>query len=166
MARSTVPTVVDADGLTALGPAAADVVGPHVVLTPHDGEFARLAGRVPGPDRIEAARALAERLGCVVLLKGGPTVVADVRGQVLVVTTGDARLATAGTGDVLAGIIGALAASGLSPVRAAAAGAFLHGAAGALGWRHGLVASDLPALLPTAIDRVLGATRTGDSGTL
>ena len=77
-------------------------------------------------------------------------------GTVLVVDTGDARLATAGTGDVLAGIIGGLAAQGLDPLRAAAAGAFLHGQAGDLGWRHGLVAGDLPALLPAVLDRLQG----------
>ena len=115
--EAPVPTVVDADGLTALGarrPTAWS--GPTPSLTPHDGEFARLAGaaarrRPPGRRRVE----LAERLGCVVLLKGGPTVVADPRGDVLVVATGDARLATAGTGDVLAGVIGALCARGLDP---------------------------------------------------
>jgi NAD(P)H-hydrate epimerase len=96
-------------------------------------------------------------LGAVVLLKGGPTVVADPSGAVLVVDTGDARLATAGTGDVLAGLIAGLAAQGVPPVRAAAAGAFLHGAAGALGWRHGLVAGDLPGLVPVVLDRIHGA---------
>ncbi|MGZ4716561.1 MAG: NAD(P)H-hydrate dehydratase [Acidimicrobiales bacterium] len=157
------PTVVvDADGLTALGSAAADLVGSNVVLTPHDGEFARLAGAPPGADRLAAARELAGRLGCVVLLKGGPTVVAAPDGRVLVVATGDARLATAGTGDVLAGIIGGLAAQGLDPVRAAAAGAFLHGRAGDLGWRHGLVAGDLPALLPAVLDRLDAASTTSD----
>ncbi len=73
-------TVVDADGLTALGQQADGLVGPHTILTPHDGEFARLAGGPPGPDRLGAARGLAEQLGCVVLLKGGPTVVAGPDG--------------------------------------------------------------------------------------
>jgi ADP-dependent NAD(P)H-hydrate dehydratase / NAD(P)H-hydrate epimerase len=154
VAGSTVTTVVDADGITALGDAAADVTGSHVVLTPHDGEFARLAGHPPGPDRLAATRDLSARLGAVVLLKGGPTIVASPDGFVLVVTTGDERLATAGTGDVLAGIIGAIAAQGVPPFHAAAAGAFLHGAAGALGWRHGLVAGDLPGLLPAVFDRL------------
>jgi hydroxyethylthiazole kinase-like uncharacterized protein yjeF len=150
-----VPTVVDADGLTALGRDAADLVGPGTILTPHDGEFARLAGGPPGPDRIASARALAARTGAVVLLKGRATVVAEPDGSVLVSTTGDQRLATAGTGDVLAGVIGALLASGLAPVRAAAAGAFLHGRAGALGWPRGLVAGDLPAALPAALAEVV-----------
>jgi ADP-dependent NAD(P)H-hydrate dehydratase / NAD(P)H-hydrate epimerase len=146
--------VVDADGLTALGADAASVVGSNAVLTPHDGEFARLAGGPPGPDRLVAARDLAVRLGCVVLLKGGPTVVADSSGRVAVVASGDARLASAGTGDVLAGIIGALCAQGLDGFRAAAAAAFLHGEAAALGWRHGLVAGDLPANLPRVLERL------------
>ncbi len=155
------PTVVvDADAITALGSSAAELVGPNVILTPHDGEFERVAGTRPGADRLAAARDLASRLGCVVLLKGGPTVVAAPDGQVLVVDSGDARLATAGTGDVLAGIIGGLAAQGLDPLRAAAGGAFLHGRAGDLGWRHGLVAGDIPGLLPVVLDRLDVASTT------
>lgn len=151
------PTVVDGDGLTALGADAAGVLahrhpsaGP-VVLTPHDGEYARLAGGPPGPDRIGAARALAAGLGAVVLLKGPATVVAAPDGQVLVTTTGDARLATAGTGDVLTGTIVALLAQGMEGPQAAAVGAFLHGRAGALAWRRGLVAGDLVDRLPAAL---------------
>jgi NAD(P)H-hydrate epimerase len=147
--RGDTPLVVDGDGLAALGPWPA--VGPGAVLTPHDGEHARLAGGPPGPDRLDAARVLAARTGAVVLLKGSTTVVAEPGGEALLVTAGDARLATAGTGDVLAGVIGALLAGGLDPLRAAAAGAHLHGRAGALGWRRGLVAGDLPDLLPPAV---------------
>jgi NAD(P)H-hydrate epimerase len=154
-----VPTVVDADGLTALGRHAADVVGPSTVLTPHDGEFARLAGGPPGDDRIAAARRLAAETGAVVLLKGRATIVAAPDGRVLVSTTGDERLATAGTGDVLAGVVGALLAQGLTPLHAAAAGAFIHGRAGALGWPRGLVAGDLPAAMPAALAEVSAATR-------
>jgi NAD(P)H-hydrate epimerase len=73
---------------------------------------------------------------------------------VLVTTTGDQRLATAGTGDVLTGIIAALLAGGLDPFRAAATGAFLHGRAGAVGWRHGLIAGDLPDRLPIVLDQL------------
>ena len=148
------PTVVDADGLTALGADAAGIVGPSTVLTPHDGEFARLAGGPPGHDRLDAARVLARRTGAVVLLKGRATVVASPDGSVLVTTTGDERLATAGTGDVLAGVIAALLAQGLPAARAAAAGAFLHGRAGALGWPRGLVAGDLPLAMPAALAEV------------
>lgn len=161
-AAAGLTTVVDADGLRAVradddpgrppGGALGGVGGPRMVLTPHDGEYARLMGSPPGDDRLDAARLLAVATGAVALLKGSTTVVAHPDGRVLVTDTGDARLATAGTGDVLAGIIGALCARGLEPLRAAAAGAFLHGAAGALGWRNGLVAGDLPALLPTVLD--------------
>ncbi len=147
-----VATVVDADGLTALGTDCARFVSDSTVLTPHDGEFARLSGHRPGPDRIAEARELAAATGAVVLLKGRTTVVAAPEGEVLVSLAGDQRLATAGTGDVLAGMIGALMAGGLDPFRAAGAGAFLHGRAGALGWPRGLVASDVIAHLPAVLD--------------
>lgn len=135
VAGSPVPVVLDADGITLLGDRADRVLGPHVVLTPHDGEYAALAGRRPGADRLEAARALAGRTGSVVLLKGGPTVVAHPDGRVLVVSSGDARLATAGTGDVLAGMVGAAWAQGLPP----------HTAAQWAVWRHGHLAEQWPA---------------------
>jgi NAD(P)H-hydrate epimerase len=148
------PTVVDADGLTALGTDAGAFVGATTVLTPHDGEFARLAGGAPGTDRLDAARRLSAATGAVVLLKGPATVVASPDGAVLVSTTGDERLATAGTGDVLAGLVGGLLAQGVVPALAAAAGAFLHGRAGALGWERGLVAGDLPGAVPAALAEV------------
>ncbi|CAB4581617.1 unannotated protein [freshwater metagenome] len=147
-----VPIVVDADGLTALGTEVSRFVSETTVLTPHDGEFARLTGHAPGDDRIADARALAAESGAIVLLKGRSTVVAAPDGDVLVSIAGDQRLATAGTGDVLAGIIGALLACGVEPLRAAAGGAFLHGRAGALGWRRGLVAGDVIAHLPAVLD--------------
>ncbi len=154
--RSSTPTVVDADGLTALAEVgdACFPLGDHVVLTPHDGEFARLAGAKPGSDRIAETRSLATRTGAVVLLKGHLTVVAHPDGRCLLTDSAGARLATAGTGDVLAGVIGALLAQGLEPLHAAAAGAFIHGRAGDLGWRHGLVAGDLPALVPEVLERL------------
>jgi NAD(P)H-hydrate epimerase len=147
-----VPIVVDADGLTALGTEVSRFVSQTTVLTPHDGEFLRLTGHAPGDDRIADARALAAESGAIVLLKGRSTVVAAPDGDVLVSIAGDQRLATAGTGDVLAGIIGALLACGVEPLRAAAGGAFLHGRAGALGWRRGLVAGDVIAHLPSVLD--------------
>jgi NAD(P)H-hydrate epimerase len=151
------PVLVDGDGLTVLGDSAAEVLAgrrAETVLTPHDGEYERLAGARPGADRLDAARSLAARLGAVVLLKGSPTVVADPTGEVRVVDTGDARLATAGTGDVLSGTIGALLAQEVPALEAAAAGAWLHGRAAALGPVRGLVASDLPGLLPQALAEV------------
>ncbi len=151
------PMVVDADAISALGLEASQFTGPHVVLTPHDGEFARLAGKPPGPNRIDATCELAGRLHCVVVLKGQMTVVASPDGDAYVINSGDVRLATAGTGDVLAGVIAALMARGLAPFEAASAGAFLHGAASALGWADGLVASDVVGLLPAAIDQIYEA---------
>lgn len=156
LGSSPVATVVDGDALTAVGQdlgIVRDRVAP-TVLTPHDGEFARLAGGPPGPDRLAAARRLAEAAGCVVLLKGSTTVVADPAGTVRIVTTGGPRLATAGTGDVLSGVIGALLARGVPALEAAAAGAWLHGRAGQLGPAEGLVASDLIELLPAVLTEV------------
>lgn len=116
--------------------------------------MARLVGGPPGADRFAAVRALAAAASAVVLSKGSPTLVANPDGQVLVTAAGDARLATAGTGDVLTGIIAGLLASGVEPFSAAAAGAHLHGLAGAVGSRHGLVAGDLPDALPSVIDQL------------
>ena len=118
------------------------------MLTPHDGEFARLTGAPPGADRLAAARTLAINSGAVVLLKGPATVVADPSGSVLLATAGDARLATAGTGDVLAGIVGAFLAARLPVLRAAALAAHVHGRAAGRGPKVGLLAGDLPDLVP------------------
>ena len=154
VSSASVPVLVDGDGLSALGAEAAAALpgrpGP-TVLTPHDGEFARLAGGPPGDDRPAAARDLAADTGAIVLLKGPTTVVAHPDGRALLVTAGDARLATAGTGDVLSGVIGALLAQGVPPFEAAAAGAWLHGRAGMAGPRRGLVASDVIDGLPAAL---------------
>ena len=158
IAQSPLPAVVDADGIYALGSAdeARSVLARRsagTVLTPHDGEFARLAGSKPDADRVAATRELAERVGATVLLKGSTTVIAEPGGKVLISTTGGPRLATAGTGDVLTGIIGAFLALGLDPLRAAGAAAHVHGAAARLGWRRGLVAGDLLDLLPEILSR-------------
>ena len=152
-----IPTVIDGDGLFAMAwnaDGAAALLQRRTaptVLTPHDGEFALLTGAPPGLDRVRAARRLAADTKCIVLLKGAATIVADPDGQVLVVTTGDARLATAGTGDVLSGIIGALLASGVPALRAAAAGAWLHGQAARCAPERGMVASDLADHLPEVL---------------
>jgi NAD(P)H-hydrate epimerase len=144
-----IPVVVDADALAGLAP---EPFRPPVVLTPHAGELARLLGtdsfRVEA-QRLEAVRACAERFGCVTLLKGADTLVADVRGHVVIADHGTAALATAGTGDVLSGVLGAFLAKGLEPARAAALAATAHGlAAQRAPQQAGLVASDLLALLP------------------
>jgi NAD(P)H-hydrate epimerase len=167
---AVVPIVVDGDGLSALGEQVGDIVARRAaatVLTPHDGEFARLAGREPGDDRLAAARSLAADAGAIVLLKGPTTVVAHPDGRVRLSTSGDARLATAGTGDVLSGIIGALLAQGIDAFAAAAAGAWLHGRAAMEGPPRGLVASDVVDGLPAALfhlDRAGAPGRDGGAG--
>lgn len=156
LASVEAPAVIDGDGLAAIvghfdTVAASDF---PTVLTPHDGEYERLLGRRPGPDRIGAAAELADATEAVVVLKGPTTVVAEPGGRTLLAISGDSRLATAGTGDVLAGMIGALLAQGVPVIRAAAAAAHLHGRAGALGPAVGLIAGDLPDLIPEAIRQV------------
>ena len=102
-----------------------------MLLTPHDREFARIAGEV-GADRVAAARRAAAELGVTVLLKGNATVVADPDGRVLVHPSTGSWAATAGSGDVLTGIIGALLAAGLEPWWAAGCAAFVHARAAEL----------------------------------
>jgi ADP-dependent NAD(P)H-hydrate dehydratase / NAD(P)H-hydrate epimerase len=150
--KATVPVVLDADALNMLGGRkdAAAVLrrrGGPTILTPHEGEFARLSGGPPGADRLGEVRALAVEFGATVLLKGSTTVVADESGAALLVTSGTPRLATAGSGDVLSGVIGAMLARGLPPLRAAGIGAHLHGRAARTGLADGLVSGDLPLLV-------------------
>ena len=132
------PVIVDADALTILA-AHPDVVtgrSAPTVLTPHAGEFARLAGHPPGADRVAATRRLADQFGATVLLKGNVTVVADPGGGVYLNPAGQSWAATAGSGDVLSGVIGALLATGLPPGEAAALAAFVHARAAALAAEH------------------------------
>jgi hydroxyethylthiazole kinase-like uncharacterized protein yjeF len=153
--ESVVPVVVDGDGLFALSwndegtPAFLREREVPTVLTPHDGEFGLLTGSRPGPDRIAAAERLVDMCGCVVLLKGPTTVVAAPGAPTRLVTNGDQRLATAGTGDVLAGIIGALLAKGVAPDRAAAAGAWIHAEAATRAGDIGLIAGDVVGAIPS-----------------
>ncbi|BDX34063.1 bifunctional NAD(P)H-hydrate repair enzyme Nnr [Mycobacterium antarcticum] len=128
------PVIVDADALTILA-AHPDVLAGRTaptVLTPHAGEFARLAGHPPGDDRVGATRRLAEAFGATVLLKGNVTIVAQPDGPVYLNRAGQSWAATAGSGDVLSGVIGALLASGLPPAEAAASAAFVHARAAGL----------------------------------
>ena len=157
VATCRLPLVLDADAVVALGgiadaeellAARRATTAEPVVLTPHEGELASLAGAAPSPDRIAWVRSVATRLGAVVLLKGPTTVVADPGGDVRLADAGDARLATPGTGDVLAGMVAALVARGVArPLDAAALAAHAHGRAGGLGCAEGLVAGDLPDLV-------------------
>jgi hydroxyethylthiazole kinase-like uncharacterized protein yjeF len=157
---TSLPVLLDADALTLL------VDGQHaedlrrdapLVITPHDGEFKRLAGEAPGADRMSAACRMAAWINAVVLLKGDRTIVATPAGEVWVNPTGTSALATAGSGDVLAGLLGSLLAAGLAPERAAVAAAYLHGLAGRRAEATGpVVAPDVAAALPGAIRDTVG----------
>lgn len=150
--KAECPVVVDADGINVLS-AHRDLLRGRklpTILTPHDGEFARLGG-VMGEDRMAAAAALAEELGCVVLLKGHETCITDGTDGYLN-PTGNPGMAVGGSGDVLAGVITALLGAGLPPLEAAACGAWLHGAAGdrcaaELG-QYGMLPTDMLSALP------------------
>jgi hydroxyethylthiazole kinase-like uncharacterized protein yjeF len=157
---ASVPVCLDADALTLLSDGrtsqTSDLLRARtapLVVTPHDREFARLAGQDVGPDRVEAALGLSAKMRAVVLLKGDRTVIAAPDGTAWVNPTGTAALATGGSGDVLAGLIGSLLAAGLPPVRAAVAGAFVHGLAGRIAGAGGrpVTSADVAATLPEAI---------------
>lgn len=160
LATTSKPVVVDGDALRLLG--GDSLLRPDIVLTPHDGEFEALSGHRPGPDRFADVRALASRLGATVLLKGPLTIVANPTGRCIAVNHGDVRLATAGSGDVLAGMIGSYLAAGVEPTLAAALAAWLHAEAGQTQARIGMVASDLLASLPDVSTRLAESHRTGD----
>jgi ADP-dependent NAD(P)H-hydrate dehydratase / NAD(P)H-hydrate epimerase len=156
---TSLPVLLDADALTLL------VDGQHaedlrrdapLVITPHDGEFKRLAGEMPGADRAGAACRLAAWTNAVVLLKGDRTIVATPAGEVWANPTGSPALATAGSGDVLAGLLGSLLAGGLPPERAAVAAAYVHGLAGRRAAQDGPVtAPDVAAALRPVLAELL-----------
>jgi ADP-dependent NAD(P)H-hydrate dehydratase / NAD(P)H-hydrate epimerase len=150
------PVIVDADGLTILA-AHPDLLANRsatTVLTPHAGEFARLAGAPPGDDRIAATRRLADQFGATVLLKGNVTVIAEPGGPAYLNPAGQSWAATAGSGDVLSGIIGALLAAGLQAGEAAACAASVHARAA------NLSATDPgPRPAPTSASRILAHVR-------
>jgi hydroxyethylthiazole kinase-like uncharacterized protein yjeF len=135
-----VPVVADADAITLLArhPELADSRDPGtpLVLTPHDREFERLTGQLPGADRVAATQNAASRFDAVVLLKGSTTIIAAPDGQVLVNPAPSPWPATAGSGDVLTGVLGALLASGRNPATAAAAAAHVHALAATLAATH------------------------------
>jgi NAD(P)H-hydrate epimerase len=158
------PMVLDADALTALAEDTSlleKTLAP-VVCTPHPGEMSRLIG-LPAAEvqkaRAGLCRRLAHSLGVVVVLKGAATLISDPSERLRVNRTGNAGMASAGTGDVLTGMIGGLLAQGLPPFDAAGAGAYLHGLAGDLAAAEkgllGLIASDVLEKIPAAILKVL-----------
>lgn len=151
VAKVQLPLVVDGDGLSALGtdaPALLTHRTAPTVLTPHDGEYGILTGTAPDADRFAAARSLATATGALILLKGPTTVVAHPGGDALAITSGDARLATAGTGDVLAGLICGLLSTDAESMHATASAAWLHGKAATACPLAGTKASDLLSVLP------------------
>jgi NAD(P)H-hydrate epimerase len=156
--RSRVPVLLDADGLNAFAglPADLSAASAPVVVTPHEGELGRLLGR-PSDEikahRLACAREAAAASGAIVVLKGDDTIVAQPDGHVAISPGATPALATAGTGDVLSGIIGAMLAKGLDPFAAACAGVRLHARAGLLAAERlngpdGVIASDVIAVLP------------------
>ena len=165
-ARLGKPMVVDADGLNALS-ARREVLGSPGgarILTPHPGEFARLMGRdrVAAHEREPAAVELAGHCGVVVVLKGHRTLITDGR-QRATNTTGNPGMATGGSGDVLTGLVTALACQGLAPFEAARLGVFLHGLAGDLAaaelGQQAMIASDLIRFLPAAMTQYRNGIR-------
>lgn len=164
LAETAMPAVVDADGLTALGDldairTVASARRQPLVITPHEGEYAKITGHSPADDRIADVASTARQTGAVVLLKGSTTVVAAPDGRVMLATSGSSRLATAGTGDVLSGVIAAFLARGLPPLEAAALAAHVHGRAAERGRPEGLVATDLPDLVSDILSAGVPAGR-------
>jgi NAD(P)H-hydrate epimerase len=142
---SSVATVLDADALVGLLPR----LSASYVLTPHEGEFARAFPALSGP-RPTRALAAARQIGAHVVLKGAQTIIAGPDGRLVINQHDSPHLATAGSGDVLAGMITGLLAQGLEPLLAASAAVWMHGEA-ARRFGPGLVASDLPGLLPSVL---------------
>lgn len=156
------PVIVDADGIFALAQHkdVLQVLRRPVILTPHDGEFARLLGENPpaaGLERLECAREFAKVNRCILVLKGYRTITAAPDGRVFVNTTGNPGMAKGGSGDVLAGMIGALCAQRIDPFLAAALGVYFHGLAGDICangvGEYGMTPSDMIGAIPAALKR-------------
>jgi NAD(P)H-hydrate epimerase len=164
LAAADVPVVVDADGLVAVAEDPECLKGKAGVVTPHAREFADLAGESLPEDaakRKDAVRTLARRLGVAVLLKGRTDVISDGE-RVKVNPTGNAAMTVGGTGDVLAGLVGALLAKGVAPYDAARMAAFANGTAGDMAFEevsYGMVSSDLLAYVPRVLKRFLPKAR-------
>ncbi len=157
------PCIIDADGLNAIAnnPACWPCDAGHFVVTPHPKERSRLLGSSTAENqsnRIAAAQKAAAKFGCVVVLKGARTIVASKDQEVFINPTGNAGMATAGTGDVLSGLIGGLLAQGVEPLSAAVAGTYIHGAAGDLAAEElgedGTIAGDLITFVPPVLSKL------------
>ena len=163
LAEAQCPVVLDADGINALA-GHMDVLdarrGRVTILTPHDGEFARIGGDLSHGDRVRSAREFAAAHGCVLVLKGHRTVTAAPEGNVLVNTTGTSALAKGGSGDVLTGLIAALLAQGATAVQAAAGAVWLHGRCGEIAQQrltaYCTAPEDVVAAMPEAFREILG----------
>ncbi len=154
--HSARPVVVDADAITRFEDDPGKLlktIPPHCVLTPHEGEFARLFPNIKG-GRVERAVAAAGQAGCTVVLKGAHTVIAAPNVEPVVNEIEAPMLATAGSGDVLAGMITGLLAQRMEPFSAACAAVYMHAMAGHM-FGPGLVASDLPDMIPAVFREVL-----------
>jgi len=145
---SKAPKVIDADAISHIGDPER-LQGQDAIITPHAGEFAKLFGKIEGSKADQALEA-ARRSGAVVVYKGPDTLVAAPDGRIGFASPAPAWLASAGTGDVLSGIIAALRARGLSAFEAACAGVWLHGRAAEIAG-PGLIADDLAAAIPQAL---------------
>jgi len=145
---SKVPKVIDADGITLLGDPER-LRGQDAIITPHAGEFGRLFGELPGSKADQALEA-ARLSGAVVVYKGPDTLVASPDGRLGFAPPAPHWLATAGTGDVLAGMIAAMRARGLGAFEAACAGVWLHGRAAEAAGPH-MIADDLAAAIPSVL---------------
>lgn len=163
------PVVIDADGLNMLrdDPGVMKNARAKLIITPHPGEAARLLNRRTDDinrDRQKSARELASVTGAVTVLKGAGSVVATPEGKTYINTTGNPGMATGGSGDVLTGVIAALAGQGLEPEAAATAGVFLHGLAGDMAsdrmGEYGLIASDIANMVALAIKSILESRQT------
>ena len=173
--KSAVPMVIDADGINAMAlsvkrQASSEILKKAkapVILTPHPGEMARLlkssaevrkSGSSEGTDKISTSLLFSKATGTYVVLKGAPTVIAGPEGRAFINVTGNPGMATAGSGDVLTGLIASLAGQGLSPLEASTLGVYLHGTAGDLAAREkgepSLIASDIIEFLPEAFSRL------------
>lgn len=156
------PVVIDADGINALS-GHMNVLdarwGRTTILTPHEGEFARLRGALSGEDRLQAARDFAQAHGCILVLKGHNTVTASPDGRCWVNANGNSGMAKGGSGDVLGGMILALLGQGAAAESAAALAVYLHGRAGDLAaadkGEHGMIPGDLIGRIPYAIKELL-----------